>query len=168
MVSLPSTCRTANMFELSLARKHHAGEIAALSRDHIETGLGWSWTAERVTANISGPEDIVLAGVCADCLAGFAIMHFGIEEARLNLLAVKPEYQREGLGQQMVLWLEKSALTAGISVIYLEVRASNQPALAFYQKLGYARVAEMPGYYGGGESALQMAHDLWREVPAAS
>ena len=95
-------------------------------------------------------------------------MHFGMEEARLNLLAVKPEYQRGGLGRQLVRWLEKSALTAGISVIYLEVRARNQPALAFYRQLGYRQVAEMPRYYGGRESALQMAHDLWREVPAAS
>ena len=68
----------------------------------------------------------------------------------------------------MVKWLEESALTAGISVIYLEVRATNQIALAFYQKLGYHQVAVMPGYYGGRESALQMAHDLWREVPEPS
>lgn len=156
------------MFELSLARKHHAGEIAALSRDHIETGLGWSWTAERVAANIDAPEDVVLAGTHIDRLAGFAIMHFGIEDARLNLLAVKPDYQRGGLGRLLVKWLEESALTAGISVIYLEVRATNQIALAFYQELGYRQVAVMPGYYGGRESALQMAHDLWREVPEPS
>ena len=62
------------MFELNLARKHHAGEIAALSRDHIETGLGWSWTAERVAVNIDAPEDVVLAGTHIDRLAGFAIM----------------------------------------------------------------------------------------------
>ena len=150
------------MFDLNLARRHHAGEIAALSRDHVETGLGWSWTAERVTANIKSPDNVVLAGTHCDCLAGFAIMHFGIEEARLNLLAVKPEYRRGGLGRKLVAWLEKSAITAGISVIYLEVRATNQAALVFYEKLGYRRVAVMPGYYGGRESALQMAHDLWR------
>ena len=156
------------MFDLNLARKHHAGEIAALSRDHVEAGLGWSWTAERVTANIKAPDDVVLAGTHCERLAGFAIMHFGIEEARLNLLAVKPEYRRGGLGHKLVKWLETSALTAGISVIYLEVRATNQPALAFYQKLGYRQVAVVPGYYGGRESALQMGHDLWREVPEPS
>ena len=153
------------MFEFSLARKHYAGEIAAMSRDHIEMGLSWSWTAERVTANIEAPDSVVLIGTCEDRLAGFAIMHFGIDEARLNLLAVKPDYQRRGLGQELVAWLEESALTAGISVIYLEVRATNQAALAFYQKLDYREVSVMPGYYGGRESALQMARDLWREVP---
>ena len=95
-------------------------------------------------------------------------MHFGIEDARLNLLAVKPDYQRGGLGRRLVKWLEESALIAGISVIYLEVRTTNQVALAFYQKLGYRQVAVMPSYYGGRESALQMAHDLWREVPEPS
>ena len=62
MVSLPVIWCIEKVFELNLAGKHHAGEIAAMSRDYIENGLGWSWTADRVTANIDGPEDIVLAG----------------------------------------------------------------------------------------------------------
>jgi len=156
------------MFELTIARRHHAQEIAALSRDHIEAGLGWTWTPSRVTANIDNPDDVVLIGVDGNHLAGFAIMHFGLEEARLNLIAVKPEYQHKGLGQELIHWLEKSALTAGISVIYLEVRASNQRALAFYRKLNYRQIAVMPGYYGGRECAHQMAHNLCPQVPSAS
>jgi len=35
----------------------------------------------------------------ARCLAAFAIMHFGDEVAHLNLLAVAPDYRRQGLGR---------------------------------------------------------------------
>ena len=49
---------------------------------------------------------------------------------------------------------------AGSFVIYLEVRAGNQVARAFYQALGYRRVAHVPRYYQGVEAAIRMARDL--------
>jgi ribosomal-protein-alanine N-acetyltransferase len=36
-----------------LATLADAAEIAALSRELIETGLGWSWTRARVARNIA-------------------------------------------------------------------------------------------------------------------
>jgi ribosomal-protein-alanine N-acetyltransferase len=98
-------------------------------------------------------------------IRGFAIMDFSQEEARLNLLAVAPGYRRSGIGRRLVEWLQKSALVAGISVIYLEVRASNRGAHAFYEKLGYRKIARLSGYYGR-ESAIQMARDLWCAAPS--
>lgn len=88
-------------------------------------------------------------------------MHFGEEEAHLDLLAVKPTYQRTGIGRQLIEWLEKSALVAGISIIYLEVRAKNREARMFYERLGYRRIRQVQGYYSGRESAVCMAIDLW-------
>lgn len=88
-------------------------------------------------------------------------MRFGREEAHLDLLAVRPSYRRAGIGRQLIEWLEKSALVAGISVIYLEVRENNKTAQAFYKKLGYCRVTRLSGYYRGRESAIGMARDLW-------
>ena len=88
-------------------------------------------------------------------------MRFGAEEAHLDLLAVSPKYRRNGIGRKLIEWLEKSALVAGISVIYLEVRAANEAARAFYLSLGYCFVTRVLGYYGGREAAVCMARDLW-------
>ncbi len=88
-------------------------------------------------------------------------MRFGEEEAHLDLLAVRPKYRRAGVGRRLMEWLEKSAVVAGISVIYLEVRENNKQAQAFYRKLGYCRVTRLPGYYLGRESAISMGRDLW-------
>ena len=94
-------------------------------------------------------------------IIAFAIMRFGEEEAHLDLLAVMPNDRRTGNGRRLIEWLEKSALVAGVSVIYLEVRDNNKDAQAFYEKLGYRRVKRLPGYYRGRESAICMARDLW-------
>ncbi|MGH8730073.1 MAG: GNAT family N-acetyltransferase, partial [Burkholderiales bacterium] len=76
------------------------------------------------------------------------------------------DYQRAGLGRRLIKWLEVSALVAGISVVYLEVRANNRGAQTFYEKLGYRKIAHVPGYYSGRESALYMARDLECSTPA--
>ena len=146
--------------KLRLATVSDAFPIAIISRDVIETGLGWSWTPPRVIRNIRCPDATVLVAHVGSQVVGFAIMYFAEEEAHLNLLAVRKDYQRAGLGRRLIEWLEASALVAGISVIYLEVRASNRGAQTFYEKLGYRKIAHVPGYYAGRESALYMARDL--------
>jgi ribosomal-protein-alanine N-acetyltransferase len=154
--------------EFRLATVSDAAVLAMMSRDLIELGLGWSWTQSRITRHIRSAESVVVVARSHGLIAGFAIMRFGREEAHLDLLAVKPKYRRTGLGRGLIEWLEKSALVAGISVIYLEVRETKSESRAFYEKLGYRRVKRLPGYYRGRESAICMGRDLWGTVPSAS
>ena len=42
----------------------------------------------------------------------------------------------------------------------LEVRADNAGARAFYERLGYRRLALLPGYYQGREDALRLERSL--------
>lgn len=136
-----------------------------MSRDFVEQGLGWSWTSARICRKIQCPNNIVLLAGTRKELIGFAIMHVGFEEARLNLLAVSPNFRNRGIGRQLVQWLEQSALVAGVSVVYLEVRVSYRGAQRFYERLGYRQVEHVCGYYSGRESALRMARDLWYSTP---
>jgi ribosomal-protein-alanine N-acetyltransferase len=149
-----------------LASLRDADEIARLSRDLIETGLGWTWTAARVARNIAAASTVTVVACAppgsARRLAGFAIMHFGDEHAHLSLLAVRPEWQRAGIGRHLVGWLEESALVAGLATIRLELRASNRTARRFYARLGFAEVARVPEYYGGVETAVRMTRDIRR------
>lgn len=151
----------ADSTEFQLAAVSDAVNLAVMSRDLVELGLGWSWTQSRIIRHIRSSESVVVVARSNGSVAGFAIMRFGREEAHLDLLAVKPKYQRAGIGRRLMEWLEKSALVAGISVIYLEVRENKEGARAFYEKLGYRRVTRLRGYYRGRESAICMGRDLW-------
>ena len=146
---------------LRLASVVDAPRLAAMSRDLVEMGLGWSWIPSRIARHIRSPESVVLVAQCGERLVAFAIMRFGVDEAHLDLLAVTPTYRRTGVGRKLISWLEKSALVAGTSVIYLEVRATNETARAFYASLGYRCISRVRGYYGGREAAVCMARDLW-------
>jgi ribosomal-protein-alanine N-acetyltransferase len=157
---------------IELARCRDAGVLAELSRDLIEAGLSWSWRADRVLRQLRNRDAVVLKAVDESRddapIAGFASMRFGWEETHLDLLAVQPRYRRRGIGTALLRWLEESALTAGVSIVRLEVRESNVSALRFYERMGYRQVRLARGYYQGRESAVQMARDLWSDLPVGT
>jgi ribosomal-protein-alanine N-acetyltransferase len=151
---------TISDLSLRLARPSDATTIAGLSRDLIEYGLRWRWTPVRVTASIHAPEVNVLVACLHDRIVGFAIMRYGDDDAHLDLLAVAPPYRRAGLGRQLIEWLEKCAVVAGIFKVDLEVRASAKGAQLFYERMGYRALVHLPGYYQGIEAGIRMGRDL--------
>lgn len=149
--------------EKLVLRKAHASEaktIATMSRLHIEHGLRWRWTGKKVRRSIDDPETMVLVASQRGDMAGFAIMKFGDEQAHLHLLAVQPIYRRQKVATSMLIWLEKSCRTAGISNIRLEVRAANGVARNFYADLGYRHLAQVSAYYDQHETAVVMGKSL--------
>jgi len=44
--------------------------------------------------------------------------------------------------------------------VHLEVRANNDGAQAFYEKLGFRETGRKAAYYDGREDAVRMTHDL--------
>ena len=146
---------------LRLATRADAPGIAALSRDRIEQGLGWSWTAPRVLRSIADRNTNVVIAADTERMCGFGIMKYHDDEAHLLLLAVRADAERRGIGAALVAWLEQAALIAGVGQVYLEARLANGAARAFYAKLGYREIQTLPGYYQGREACVRLAKDLW-------
>jgi len=146
--------------EISLAVRPDADAIAVLSRDCVEQGLQWSWTTQRVRRCIDARETNVPVIRDRGVIAGFAIMKYGDDEAQLFLLAVRPSHRRRGIGTALLSWLAVTARTAGIRVIRLQVRATNEAAIAFYRGVGFRATAVHTAYYQGAEDALLMSWDL--------
>ncbi|HWH82422.1 MAG TPA: GNAT family N-acetyltransferase [Burkholderiaceae bacterium] len=153
-------------FALRLATRADASGIAALSRDRIERGLGWSWTSPRVLRSVIDRETNVVVAKRRERLLGFGIMKYLDDEAHLLLLAVANDATRRGVGRALVAWLERSARVAGVREVVLEARVNNLPARAFYARLGYREISTLPGYYQGVEDCVRIAKDL-RLAPVA-
>lgn len=146
---------------IRLATSADVRAIADMSRQFIETGLGWSWTPARVAASVRDRETNVIVAESASGLVGFAIMTYGDETAHLTLLAVRENQRRRGLGSFLLKWLETTAVEAGVGRIRLETRAGNGSAVKFYASRGYRTVRRLTGYYRGIEDALRLEKELW-------
>lgn len=146
--------------KIEFARLADAGEIGRLSRDEIEHGLGWKYTAPQIVRLIGDKTRNVVVARNRTGLAGFGIMSYRQDQANLDLLAVTRSCRRMKTGTRIVLWLEKVALVGGVSNVFVQVRESNTGAIAFYDNLGYKRMQTMRGYYQGTENGVVMAKAL--------
>ena len=147
-------------YRLEPARIGDAGRLAAMSQEHVETGLRPAWGAARIRWHMRDADSVVLTARLAATVVGFAIMRYGEDIAHLNLLAVAPGHRRRGVARALVQWLEETALTAGAFVIGLELREGNEAARALYRALGYRELGQIPGYYQGVETAIRMVRDV--------
>lgn len=91
--------KTSSNIKIVPACAADAEPIAELSRDLIETGLGWRWRASRVLVMMREPECMVLTARLGDTLLAFAIMEFKSTHAHLNLLATAPAYSEIAAGR---------------------------------------------------------------------
>ena len=145
---------------IEFARLSDTTEISQLSRDEIEYGLSWNYTVQKLVQIIRNKsKNVVVARIDSE-LAGFGIMTYRKDQANLDLLAVKKESRRNRIGTQIVLWLEKVAVTAGAFNVFVQVREKNSSAFAFYESLGYQKLDKIPGFYRGVENGVVMAKPL--------
>ena len=75
-------------------------------------------------------------------------------------IAVLPEHQREGIGYALMCEAMEAMVNYKAKECYLEVRASNVPAVNLYRKMGFEVARTMRGYYADGEAAYVMARKL--------
>ena len=155
--------KLSSNYEIRLASERDARQIAEMSRNLIEVGLGWSWTAKRVVKSVRDKDANVAVAHNAGRVIGFGIAKYKVDEAHIVLLAVNKASRRKGVGTALMKWIEKTALIAGIGVIYLEARLNNTSARKFYQALGYKEFKTEPGRYKGIESGVRLGKDLWSE-----
>lgn len=120
----------------------------------------WS---EQTFASNQGERFLNLRLDVAGKMAGFAITQVVLDEASLFNIAVDPAYQRRGLGRQLLQHLIDALRQRDVITLWLEVRASNQPAIALYEQLEFHQVTRRPNYYpaaNGREDAIIMALTL--------
>lgn len=90
---------------------------------------------------------------------GYAVMMIVLDEAQLLNLSVAQPYQKQGLGNALLSHVMKQADVLGARYMFLEVRASNTPAIGLYQRAGFTEVSVRKGYYPlaqGREDAIIM------------
>jgi [ribosomal protein S18]-alanine N-acetyltransferase len=149
-------------FDIRLAHTRDAEQIAAMSREYIEQGLGWKYQPTQILDAIRDADTNVIAAWHESILIGFAIMSYEGFEAHLVLFAVLPAYRRRGAGTALLRWLIKTAEVAGVQTVTVELRKANEIARRFYESLGFKQMESLRHYYRGMEHGQRMALDLRR------
>ncbi|MCR6702176.1 MAG: ribosomal protein S18-alanine N-acetyltransferase [Dokdonella sp.] len=118
------------------------------------------------------------AGIFRDCLragydcrvlvedrtiVGYGILSVGAGEAHVLNVCIAPAHQGRSLGRRLVRCVIDLARWHRAERIFLEVRPSNERAIALYLSLGFNEIGKRPNYYParrGREDAIVMAIEL--------
>jgi [ribosomal protein S18]-alanine N-acetyltransferase len=123
------------------------------------------WPVGAFEQELNLPQAVVwlaLSGTDADATAvGYADFWVVEDEISLLNIAVHPEHRRRGLGAHLLASVEEIGAERGGEQVFLEVRASNDAALALYRSRGYVQAGIRKRYYSdNGEDAIVMRRVL--------
>lgn len=96
-------------------------------------------------------------------LIGFSVVMSVLDEAHLLNIGVAKVFHGQGYGARLLRQAMESARLGGASKLFLEVRPSNQQAVALYRHFGFRQIGTRKGYYpaeNGREDALIFDKEL--------
>lgn len=131
------------MIRLEQMTDAHVAQIAELEK------LCFSdpWSEHSVASELNNRLSLWLVALDGDTVAGYVGSQSVLDEADMMNIAVHPDYRRQGIARDLVLALSDALKEKGIRGLMLEVRASNAPAIALYEQLGFIQVGLRPNYY---------------------
>ena len=96
-------------------------------------------------------------------LAGYLVLMLAVDDAHILNLCVAEKHHGVGYGGRLLRQAMIAARQGGACSLLLEVRPSNEKALALYRHFGFQQIGIRRGYYPaekGREDALVLTHTL--------
>ena len=138
-------------------------EVMTVMNQAFDPRNGEAWTAAQCAGVLSLPGSILFLARAGKRALGFALARSVADEAELLLIAVRPDSQRSGAGKALVGKTVSYYASKAIRKIHLEVRTDN-PALAFYDRLGFVQSGLRRNYYRRSDGQFTDAATLSLEI----
>ena len=148
-------------FELRRMRSSDLPQVMAIERQSFSNP--WSEATFRGEIQNTGISFPLVAYVPeTGMILGYVIYWLVGDEVQINNVAVHPDSRRRGVGERMLKAVLDDARERGGAFAVLEVRMSNAPARALYEKkFGFTALGVREGYYTNpGEDALVLGRAL--------
>ena len=119
------------------------------------------WSEKSVASELENKLAFWLVAVEGETVAGYVGSQTVCEETDMMNVAVHPDYRRQGIAEALIVSLLENLKEQGSHSLTLEVRASNVPAIALYEKLGFAEVGRRKNYYRNPKEDALILRKEW-------
>lgn len=104
------------------------------------------WSYQNLLAQATGKNKLFLCATDDSGTLGYVGLSMVLDEGYISNVAVAPEARRRGIADALLYELARRTRQT-LSFLTLEVRVSNAPAVALYEKHGFAVVGRRRNYY---------------------
>lgn len=131
------------MIQIVQMNETHIAPIAALEK------LCFSdpWSENSIAYELTNRLSYWLVAEEDGEVVGYVGSQSVLGESDMMNVAVHPDYRRKGIAEALVLALSADLKKRDNVCLTLEVRVSNDLAIALYEKLGFTQVGRRPNYY---------------------
>ena len=119
------------------------GQIAALEKICFSD----PWSENSIASELENKLAHWLVAQEGEMVAGYIGSQTVMGETDMMNVAVHPDFRRRGIAEALVKRLVEDLKAMESHCLTLEVRASNAPAIALYEKLGFSRIGRRKNYY---------------------
>ena len=119
------------------------------------------WSEKSIETELSCRLSLWLVALDGDKVVGYVGSQTVIDESDMMNIAVHPDYRRRGIAEKLIDALTDALEEKGSHGLSLEVRASNGPAIALYEKLGFAQVGLRKNYYRNPKEDALILRKEW-------
>ncbi len=134
------------MMEQVTVRPMDENDIPALAAIEKECfSLPWSEQAFRDSCAL--PYAYFFVADVAGQVAGYAGLYKIGDEGDITNVAVSSIYRRKGIAVKIMEAVLSFAREQAMSLINLEVRESNSPAIALYERMGFVNIGKRKNFY---------------------
>ena len=135
----------------------HVPQVAALEK----LCFADPWSENSVSSELNNDLALWLVAMNDETVVGYIGSQTVAGETDVMNIAVHPDWRRRGIAQSLIECLVVELKNRGSEALMLEVRVSNAPAIALYEKLGFRQVGRRPNYYRNPKEDALILRKEW-------
>ena len=121
------------------------------------------WSENSVSSELKNKLSLWLVAEENGTVAGYIGSQTCGEESDVMNVAVHPDFRRRGIAEALVNALVEELKAIGSHCLTLEVRASNVPAIALYEKMGFSEIGRRKNYYRNPREDALILRKEWEK-----
>ena len=118
------------------------------------------WSPRVFFDELAKDNRVYVVAAADEKVAGYGGLLLVEEDAHITTIAVAPEARGHQIGKRLMLSLVDRSLDSGAKHLTLEVRVSNEPAQALYNRFGFRPVGRRKNYYRDEDALVMWATDI--------
>ena len=145
------------MMTFTEMKQIHVAQVAELEK----LCFADPWSEKSIASELGNIWSYWVVALDGERVVGYIGSQSSADETDVMNVAVHPDYRRRGIAESLIEVLIRELKNRGSHALMLEVRDSNEPAIALYEKLGFQQVGLRKNYYHNPKEHARILPKEW-------